>query len=144
MILLSTCINVSNGCHLVFDYFCCHLVCPQKNIGHLLLIPHDNKEVLTNPKQKQFCDDIVVTFSMTVCGVTLCVPTVVTLYNVFTAREPGLDCAAAAVQGAPPGRAALQQCRPHTGENMRVAASSSQQPGVIAVTNTSLGNYLIN
>ena len=81
---------------------------------------------------------------MTVCGVTLCVPTVVTLYNVFTAREPGLDCAAAAVQGAPPGRAALQQCRPHTGENMRVAASSSQQLGVIAVTNTSLGNYLIN
>ena len=81
---------------------------------------------------------------MTVCGVTLCVPTVVTLYNVFTAREPGLDCAAAAVQGAPPGRAALQQCRPHTGENMRVAASSSQQPGVTAVTNTSLGNYLIN
>ena len=83
---------------------------------------------------------------MTVCGVTLCVPTVVTLYNVFTAREPGLDCAAAAVQGAPPGRAALQQCRcrPHTGENMRVAASSSTGLGVIAVTNTSLGNYLIN
>ena len=61
---------------------------------------------------------------MTVCGVTLCVPTVVTLYNVFTAREPGLDCAAAAVQGAPPGRAALQQCRPHTSENMRVAAAA--------------------
>ena len=45
---------------------------PPKNIGHPVLIPHDTKRsVLTNPKQKQFCDDIVVTFSMPVCVVTL-------------------------------------------------------------------------
>ena len=122
MILLSSCINVMDVT-LYLTISAVTLYAP-KNIGHLIFIPNDNKDVLTNPKQKQFCDDIVVTFSMTVCGVTLCVPTVVTLYNVFTAREPGLDCAAAAVQGAPPGRAELQQCRPHTGENMRVAASS--------------------
>lgn len=128
MILLSTCITILDV--TFYNHFCCQPVCPQKILVTLYLFHMTLTNCLNKPKAKAilwwYCCHL---FYASLCCHPVCSQVWVTLYNVTTC-SPLESLGSTALR--PPRcrelrRAGprLQQCRPHTSENMRVAAAAS-------------------